>query len=200
MDLTSLLPAALIVAIVLGVVAVGVAVAALSTSRRARTAALSGRAPVAADAHAEQRRAYANLLRRYSEILGVEIVTGRIPNRGDTSVDLRVQLETALRTVREPGAVELLDEVGDARDALQQMPHAQRAAENGLVAMRVEWSIERWAAHPRAWLADCREQARLEQLAHRAAAQAQAHAHAQPEPSIPVARPAPASAPVAVAS
>jgi hypothetical protein len=198
MDLTSLLPAALIVAIVLGVVAVGVAVAALATSRRVRAASLSGRAPVAADSHAEQRRAYANLLRRYSEILGVEIVTGRIPNRGDTSVDLRVQLETALRTVREPGAVELLDEVGDARDALQLMPRAQRAAENGLVAMRVEWSIERWAAHPRTWLADCREQARLEQLAHRAAAQAEPRALAQAGPSTPLGMSAPA--PVAVAS
>jgi hypothetical protein len=69
--------------------------------------------------------------------------------------------------MREPGAAELLDEVGDARNHLIDLEPSRRAAENGLVAMRVEWSIERWAANPRAWLADCREQDRLQRIAER---------------------------------
>jgi hypothetical protein len=155
-------------AIGLGALAVIVAVIALLVAMRTRSVlrALSP-AAVPADPHVAPRRAFANLLRRYSEILGVEVVTGRIPNRGDTSTDVRVLLETTLRTLREPGAAELLDEVGDAREALVDLEPARRAAENGLVAMRVEWSIERWAANPRAWLADCREQDRLQRLATR---------------------------------
>jgi hypothetical protein len=90
-----------------------------------------------------------------------------VPNRGDTSTALRVQLETGLAKLREPGAVELLDEVAYARDELTDLDSRRRAAANGLVAMQVEWSIERWAANPRAWLADCREQDRLMKLAQR---------------------------------
>jgi hypothetical protein len=159
-------PMPLIVAIGLGVVAVLVAVTALLVTRQTHSV-LKSLKPAAADAPPAPRRAFANLLRRYSEMLGVELVTGRPPNRGESSIDLRVQLETALGRMREPGAAELLDEVGDARDRLIDLEPSRRAAENGLVAMRVEWSIERWAANPRAWLADCREQDRLQRIAER---------------------------------
>jgi hypothetical protein len=160
-------PMPLVVAIGLGVVAVLVAVTALLVTRQTHSVLRSLKPAAAADTQPAPRRAFANLLRRYSEMLGVELVTGRLPNRGESSIDLRVQLETALGRMREPGAAELLDEVGDARDHLIDLAPSRRAAENGLVAMRVEWSIERWAANPRAWLADCREQDRLQRIADR---------------------------------
>ena len=152
-------------AVGLGAVAALAAIIALVVTGRTQ-AILRASAPVPQlDPTRDRRRAYANLLRRYSEILGVEVVTGRVPNRGDTSVDLRVQLETELGRLREPGAVELLDEVGDARMGLLELEPRRRAGANGLVAMEVEWSIERWAVNPRAWLADCREQDRLTRMA-----------------------------------
>jgi hypothetical protein len=160
-------PTPLIVAILLGAVAVIVAVVALVVARQSLAVLRVVRPEVAVDPRLDQRRSYATLLRRYSELLGVECVTGRGVVRGDTAAALRARLETTLGTLREPGAVELLDEVGDARAALPDLPSAQRAAANGIAAMGVEWSIDRWVANPRAWLADCREQARLEQLALR---------------------------------
>ena len=156
--------AVLIVAIALGAIAVVVAVATLFAA--GRTQAMLRARPAAPDEPtADRRRAFANLLRRYSEMLGVEVVTGRVPSRGDTSTALRVELETELGRLREPGAVELLDEVGYAREALLDLEPRRRAAANGLVAMQIEWSIERWASNPRAWLADCREQDRLTRIA-----------------------------------
>jgi hypothetical protein len=125
------------------------------------------RPEAASDPRTEERKSFASLLRRYSELLGVELVTGRGVVRGDTAVGLRVRLEQALGSMRQPGGVELLDEVGDARTALAELPAGERAAANGIAAMSVEWSIDRWVANPRAWLADCREHARLEQLAPR---------------------------------
>jgi hypothetical protein len=157
--------AALILAGTLGAVAVLVAIAALVTVRRTNSL-LRAAAPAAIrDAGADGRREFANLLRRYSELLGVETVTGRAPNTDDSSIAVRVQLETELGRLREPGAVELVDEVADAREHLAPLEHRVRAAENGLIAMQVEWSIERWAANPRAWLADCREADRLRRIA-----------------------------------
>jgi len=154
-------------AVGLGSVAAGVAIIALVVTWRTQRI-LRASAPVPqVDPTRDRRRAYANLLRRYSEMLGVEVVTGRVPHRGDTSVALRVQLETELGRLREPGAVELLDEVGFAREGLLDYEPRRRAAANGLVAMQVEWSIERWAANPRAWLADTREQDRLMKLVQR---------------------------------
>jgi hypothetical protein len=153
--------AVLWLAVGLGSMAAVVAIIALVVTVRTQTI-LRAAAPVPqVDPTRDRRRAYANLLRRYSEMLGVEVVTGRVPHRGDTSTALRVQLETELGRLREPGAVELLDEVGFARDGLVDLEPRERAAANGLVAMQEEWSIERWAANPRAWLADCREQDRL---------------------------------------
>lgn len=157
--------AVLIVAVALGAVAVVVAATALLVTRRTHALLRASRAAGADDPTADRRRAFANLLRRYSEMLGVEVVTGRVPSRGDTSTGLRVQLETELGRLREPGAVELLDEVGYAREELLDLEPRRRAAANGLVAMQLEWSIERWAANPRAWLADCREQDRLNRIA-----------------------------------
>ena len=155
----------LTLAIGLGAAAALAAIIALVVTVRTQ-AILRASAPVPqVDPTRDRRRAFANLLRRYSELLGVEVVTGRVPLRGDTSIALRVQLETELGRLREPGAVELLDEVGDAREGLVQLEPRNRAAANGLVAMQVEWSIERWAANPRAWLADCREQDRLTRIA-----------------------------------
>ena len=159
------LDALTIVGIALGVVAVAAAIGALVTTRRtqAMLRALSPESVV--DARRDERREFANLLRRYSELLGVEVVTGRIPNRGDTSEALRGRLELALRGLNEPGAVELLDEVGAARDDIIGLEPRRRAALNGLIAMETEYSIERWVAHPLAWLADTREQHRLTRIA-----------------------------------
>lgn len=156
-----------LIVIALGVVALTVAVTALMVARQTTRMLRALRPEAATDPRREDRKTYANVLRRYSELLGVELVTGRGVVRGDTGVALRVRLEQALTSMRQPGAVELLDEVGDARTALAELPAAERAAANGIAAMSVEWSIDRWVANPRAWLADCREYARLEQLAMR---------------------------------
>jgi hypothetical protein len=160
-------PMPLLIAVALGAVAVIVAVIALVVARQTTRMLRALRPEAAVDPRLAERTSYASLLRRYSELLGVELVTGRGVVRGDTAVGLRVRLEQALGSMRQPGAVELLDEVGDARSALIDLPPAERAAANGIAAMGVEWSIDRWVASPRAWLADCREQARLEQLATR---------------------------------
>ncbi len=160
-------PTPLLLALALGAIAVIVAVVALVVARQSTRMLRALRPETAADPHAEARKNFASLLRRYSELLGVELVTGRGIARGDTAIDLRVQLEEALRRLREPGAVELLDEVGDARSDLDRLPQPQRAAANGIAAIGVEWSIDRWVADPRRWLADCRERARLEQLGRR---------------------------------
>ena len=156
-----------LISLAVGAAAVIVAVVALLVARQTSRMLRSLRPEVASDTRLDDRKTYANLLRRYSELLGVELVTGRGVVRGDTAVAVRVQLEEALRTMRQPGAVELLDEVGDARTMLTDLPAGERAAANGIAAMSVEWSIDRWVANPRAWLADCREHARLEQLASR---------------------------------
>ena len=160
------LDALIIVGIALGVVAVAAAIGAFVTTRRtlAMLRALSPESVV--DVRRDERREFANLLRRYSELLGVEVVTGRIPNRGDTSAALRSRLELALRALKEPGAAEVLDEVGAARDAVTETDPRRRAALNGLIAMDVEYSIERWVAHPLTWLADAREKHRLARIAH----------------------------------
>lgn len=158
--------AVLVVAIALGGIAAAVAVVAVLVLRQTQALLRAATPRVAVDPTIDRRRAFANLIRRYSELLGVEAVTGQVPHRGDTSVGLRVQLETELGRLRETGAVELLDEVGDSREAVLDLEPRRRAAENGLVAMQIEWSIERWAANPRAWLADCREQDRLSRIAH----------------------------------
>lgn len=160
-------PTPLLVAIALGAVAVIVAVIALVVARQTTRMLRALRPDAAIDPRLAERNAYAGLLRRYSELLGVELVTGRGVVRGDTAVALRVELEQALGSMRQPGAVELLDEVGDARSALIDLPPAERGAANGIAAMGAEWSIDRWVANPRAWLADCREHARLEQLGQR---------------------------------
>jgi hypothetical protein len=151
----------------LGAVAVIVAVIALVVARQTTRMLRTLRPEAATDPRMAERNSYATLLRRYSELLGVELVTGRGVVRGDTAVGLRVRLEQALGSMRQPGAVELLDEVGDARSALIDLPPTERAAANGITAMGVEWSIDRWVSNPRAWLADCREHARLEELATR---------------------------------
>jgi hypothetical protein len=155
--------AVLIGAVAVALAGLGVALAALLATRRT-LASLRSASPGPGTVP-DRRRAYANLLRRYSELLGVEAVTGRVPATGESSIALRVRLETELHTLREPGAVELLDEVGYAREALPDVDPRRRAALNGLIAMQLEWSIERWAANPRAWLADCREQDRLTRIA-----------------------------------
>lgn len=157
----------LLISTAFGAVAVIVAVIALVVARQTTRMLRTLRPEAAADPRVAERTSYASLLRRYSELLGVELVTGRGVVRGDTAVALRVRLEQALSSMRQPGAVELLDEVGDARSELIDLPPAERAAANGIAAMGVEWSIDRWVANPRAWLADCREQARLEQLGQR---------------------------------
>jgi hypothetical protein len=167
-------PAPLLFVLVLSATAVIVAVVALVVARRSTRVLRALHPDAAADPRAEARKDYARMLRRYSELLGVELVTGRGVVRGDSAIDVRIQLEESLHTFREPGAVELLDEVGDARAGLTELSHGQLAAANGLAAIGVEWSIDRWVADPRKWLADCREQARLEQLGRRSRERAHA--------------------------
>jgi hypothetical protein len=157
-------PMPLVVAIALGAVAVVVALIALLLIRQTQALVRALHPDSPSDPRVEQRQAFAGLLRRYSALLGVELVTGRVPDRGDTSEVLRSQLESAVGAVPDVGAIELLDEVGDARIALAGEPD-RRAAHNGIVAMGVEWSIDRWVADPQTWLADWREQARLIRLA-----------------------------------
>lgn len=156
-----------LLAIALGLVALTVAVVALLVARQTARMLRTISPEAVTDPRLDDRKSFANLLRRYSELLGVELVTGRGVVRGDTAVEIRVRLEQTLVSMRQAGAVELLDEVGDARTELTDLPAAERAAANGIAAMSVEWSIDRWVANPRAWLADCREYARLEQLAMR---------------------------------
>jgi hypothetical protein len=159
------LDALVIVGIVLGGAAVAATVVVVVMTRRTHAMLRAMSPETVVDGRHGERREFANLLRRYSEILGVEVVTGRIPNRGDTSESLRGRIELALRSLNEPGAVELLDEVGGARDQLPGLEPRRRAALNGLIAMETEWSIERWVAHPLAWLADTREADRLTRIA-----------------------------------
>ncbi len=159
------LDALVIVGIVLGAAAVAATVAVLVMTRRTQAMLRAMSPETVVDRRRDERREFANLLRRYSELLGVEVVTDRIPNRGDTSAALRGRLELALRAITEPGAAELFDEVATARDDLTGGDPRRRAALNGLIAMETEWSIERWVAHPLTWLADTREQDRLTRLA-----------------------------------
>lgn len=163
-SLTGLLPLLVLVTGVLAAVALVVAIAAAAATRRLRVRPrAAGQLP--ADRGERARQEFASVLRRYSEQLGVELVTGRISHRDGGSTALRVQLEETLAHLREPGAVELVDEVGDAREHLAGWEPRRRAAANGIVAMEVEWSIDRWVADPRAWLADVRERERLRRIA-----------------------------------
>jgi len=116
------------------------------------------------------RAEFGQSVRRYSELLGIEAVTGRPAARGDTAASARSALEHRLGVDREPGALELLGEVAASRAGLADLPREARASANGLAAMTAEWSIDRWVADPDAWLRDHRERHRLRQLAARGAA------------------------------
>ena len=142
-----------------------VAVIALVVARQTTRMLRALRPEAAADPRLAERKAYASLLRRYSELLGVELVTGRGVVRGDTAVGAARPARAGARLdARSRARSSCSTRSGDARSALIDLPPAERAAANGIAAMGVEWSIDRWVANPRAWLADCREQARLEQL------------------------------------
>jgi|GEM_PF-2134297 hypothetical protein len=156
-----------IAAVVLGLVAAAVAVAALVIAWRALGVLSSLRDDRVVAGRRGERAAYAARVRRYSELLGVEAVTGREAARGETAASLRSSLEHHLSVDREHGALELLEEVAASRRGISDLPREARASANGLAGMTVEWSIDRWVADPDAWLRDHRERHRLRTLAAR---------------------------------
>jgi hypothetical protein len=156
-----------IAAIVLAVAAVLVAAGALAVAWRALGVLRGLREQSLRSGRRHDRSEFAARVRRYSELLGVEAVTGRPAPRGDTAATLRSSLERRLGVDREPGALELLEEVAASRRGLADLPRGARASANGLAAMTVEWSIDRWVADPDAWVRDHRERHRLRVLATR---------------------------------
>lgn len=165
-----------IAAIVLAAVTVAVAVTALLLAWRALGVLSSFRDDRVVAGRRGERAEYGARVRRYSELLGVESVTGRVAPRGETAASLRSSLEHRLGVDREHGALELLEEVAASRQGLAELPRESRASANGLAAMTTEWSIDRWVADPDAWLRDHRERRRLRALASRPAP-------ADPEPA-----------------
>jgi hypothetical protein len=157
-----------IAAIVLAVVAVLVAGGALAVAWRALGVLGALRDDRALAGRRRDRAEFAGAVRRYSELLGVEAVTGRPAPRGDTAASLRSALEHRLGIDRDAGALELLEEVAASRAGFVDLPREARAAANGLAAMTAEWSIDRWVEDPAAWLRDHRERHRLRVLASRA--------------------------------
>lgn len=156
-----------IAAIVLAAVTVAVAVTALLLAWRALGVLSSFRDDRVVAGRRGERAEYGARVRRYSELLGVESVTGRVAPRGETAASLRSSLEHRLGVDREHGALELLEEVAASRQGLAELPRESRASANGLAAMTTEWSIDRWVADPDAWLRDHRERRRLRALASR---------------------------------
>lgn len=164
-----------IAALALAVVAVLVAGGALAAAWRAVGVLSALRDDRVLAGRRRGRADFAAAVRRYSELLGVEAVTGRQAPRGDTAASMRSALEHRLGIDREPGSLELLEEVAGSRAGFADLPREARASANGLAAMTVEWSIERWREDPGAWLRDHRERHRLRLLATRAPAE-------EPEP------------------
>lgn len=156
---------AAIATIVLAAVAVAVAAVALGVAWRALGVLSAMRDERSLQARRRDRAQFASAVRRYSELLGVEAVTGRAGPRGDTAASVRSGLEHRLGIDREPGALELLEEVADSRAGFADLPRDARAAANGLAAMNAEWSIDRWVEDPDLWLRDHRERHRLRTLA-----------------------------------
>ena len=156
-----------VAAVVLAVVAVLVAGGALAVAWRALGVLTALRDERALDGRRRDRAEFAGAVRRYSELLGVEAVTGREAPRGDTAASLRSGLEHRLGIDREHGALELLEEVAGSRAGFADLPREARASANGLAAMTAEWSIDRWVEDPDAWLRDHRERHRLRLLAGR---------------------------------
>lgn len=159
-----------IAAVVLAVVAVLVAGGALALAWRALGVLAALRDERTLAGRRRDRAEFAGAVRRYSELLGVEAVTGRPAPRGDTAASLRSGLEHRLGIDREPGALELLEEVAASRSGFADLPREARASANGLAAMTAEWSIDRWVDDPQVWLRDHRERHRLRALASRAPA------------------------------
>lgn len=157
-------PTAAIATIVVVAIAVLVALAALAMAGRALRVVAGLRTARAADAVPVARAAFGREVRRYSEVLGVEAVTGRSASRRDGSVSRRSDLERRLSADREAGTLELLEEVASSRAGLADLPRAARIAANGLAAMTTEWSIERWVADPERWMRDHGERQRLRRL------------------------------------
>lgn len=166
-DLTPVILIAVLAA-VLALAALAAAAVALFASRRVQEASHRLERERAGDERRTERAALASELRRYSQVLGVEAVTGRPAGGGESTATLRERLESRAAASTEPGALELLDEVRDSRARLDDLPPDTRAAASGLAGMTVEWSIERWRADPDAWLRDHRERARLQALGRRA--------------------------------
>ncbi len=157
-----------IAAVVLAVVAVLMAAGALALAWRALGVLAALRDERTLAGRRQDRAEFARAVRRYSELLGVEAVTGRQAPRGDTAASLRSGLEHRLGIDREAGALELLEEVAASRAGFAELPRDARASANGLAAMTTEWSIDRWVNDPGVWLRDHRERHRLRVLATRA--------------------------------
>lgn len=162
-------PLPAIATMVLAAVALLLGAAALVVAWRALRVLAALRDDRDATSRRGRRAEFGAAVRRYSELLGVEAVTGRSAARGDTAAALRSGLDHRLGIDRDPGALELLEEVAASRRGLTELPRGARASANGLAAMTVEWSIDRWVEDPDAWLRDHRERHRLRVLASRPA-------------------------------
>jgi hypothetical protein len=158
-------PVPMIAMLVLAVVAVLLAGAAVVIAGRALRVCAGLPADRDAGARRRDRGAIADAVRRYSEALGVEAVTGRPLARGEDAATVRSGLERRLGLDRETGTLELLQEVAASRSGLADLPRGARAAANGLAALTVEWSIDRWVANPEQWMRDHAERHRLRSLA-----------------------------------
>lgn len=156
----------LVLAVLASVLAIAALVAAAVALRASRRGVVAQ--PVV-DPHREDRAAFAADLRRYSEVLGVEAVSGRAPTGTEPPDALRTRLESRAVELGTPGALDVVDEVASSRRSLADLPQAVRAASSGLAGMTVEWSIDRWLHDPDGWLRDHRERARLQALGRRAA-------------------------------
>ncbi len=143
-------------------VLIAVAIAALVFARRALASVERLVDTRATDVLREEREQLGRTLRDYSEALGIQAVTGREPGRGETAAGVRRRLDTDAALSSQPGLAQLIHEISVSRVGVAELPKEKRAAENGLIAIAVQWSLERWIADPESWLADSRERARLE--------------------------------------
>ena len=152
----------LVLVAVLVAVLIVIAAAALVFARRAVASVERLVDTRATDVRREEREQLGRTLRDYSESLGIQAVTGREPARGETAAEVRRRLDTDVALSTQPGLSQLIHEISVSRVGVAELPQEKRAAENGLIAIAVQWSLERWIADPEGWLADSRERARLE--------------------------------------
>src|SRR5690606_36898029 len=126
--------------VVIAALAVALAAAALVVAMLALRSRDRAASPSEVDEQRDARAAFASELRTYSQVLGVEAVTGRPAGGGYSAEAVRARLDARAAELDAPGALELLDEVRKSRRRLADLPPETRAASSGLAGMTVEWS------------------------------------------------------------